>query len=183
MQFSISTEKLESAQKLLSHIPGGVQRALASSLNRVIEGVRTDLAREGKEKYYAKSSDIRKSFHVKKTTSADLQAILMSRGKRLNLREYFISPKVPKKNMHGLQAAVKRDGVKNISQAFLIKRGSSYKAYLRTGRGRMDIEPITSPAIPQILKNPEIIKFVEEKASERFDKRMQHEVSRILGTL
>ena len=181
MQLTFSAEKLDNAQKLLSHIKGAFPKAVSSTLNRVIEGVRTDLVSETKERYYAKPSDIRKTFKLKKTNKADLQAVLTSRGLRKNLREYFITPKSPKKGMKGIQAAVKRDGVKSISKAFLIRRGGNYKAYLRKGRGRFAVEPITSPSIPQILKNPEIVKIIEKKAAERFNKRIDHEVARVLG--
>lgn len=180
MILSVSSEKIATAQKILSHIPGGINKAVYWTLNRVMEGIRTDLTNEAKTRYYAKPGEIRKTFQVTKAKAADLQAVLTSKGTRKNLSEYFISPKTPKKNTNGIQAAVKRDGIKNIGGAFLIKRGSRYKAYLRVGNARYDIKPITSPAIPQILKNPEIVKVIENKANERFSKRIEHETTRIL---
>lgn len=180
LDLKISADRIATAEKLLAHIPGGINKAVYWTLNRVSDGVKTDLVNEGKTRYYIKPGEIRKSFEVKKASSNDLELILKSRGKRKNLSEYFISPKSPKKGMQGIQAAVKRDGVKYIGGAFFIKRGGKYRAYLRVGKGRWDIESITSPAIPQILKNPEIVKIVEEKAGERFSKRIEHETSRIL---
>ena len=92
----------------------------------------------------------------KKSSAANLEAAMTSKGTRKNLSDYFISPKTPRKNMQGINAAVKRDGIKKIGNAFLIRRGGKYKPYVRKSSGKWGIEPIISPAIPQIMKNPEI---------------------------
>ena len=86
--------------------------------------------------------------------------------------------------MKGLQGAVKRDGgLKQLKGAFLLKRGDKYKPYVRTGQGKWAVEYLISPAIPQILKNEETVKIIEQKASERFEKRLDHEVMRLLNLL
>ena len=183
MQINISAEKLLNAQKLLGDVKKAIPKAVSLAFNRVLEGIRTDAVDQAKTRYYAKPSDIRKNFSLRRTSGEKLQALFTSRGTRKNLREYFISPKSPRKNMQGLQAAVKRDGIKYIAGAFLIKRGSSYKAYFRPKDGHSNVKPLTSPVIPQILKNSEITSVLEQKAGERFNKRFEHEISRILGTL
>ena len=184
MIISISNEKIQESERLLRNFgTNAFPRALSLAINRVIEGVRTDATNELKTLYYAKSSDIRSTITLKKSSAANLEAVMTSKGSRKNLSDYFISPKTPRKNMQGINAAVKRDGIKRIGNAFLIRRGGKYKPYVRTSSGKWGIEPIISPAIPQIMKNPEIVKAIEAKAAERFDKRLTHEVSRILGTL
>ncbi len=42
---------------------------------------------------------------------------------------------------------------------------------------------LKSPAIPQIIKNDETVKAMEKGAEERFSKRLDHEVMRLLGVL
>lgn len=183
MQIAISTDGLERANKALAHIRGAFPRAVAAASNRVLEGMRTDVIAETKERYFAKPSEIRKTLTLKKTSANSLQGAMISRGARKSLADYNLTPKSPKKGMKGIQGAVKRDGIKNIPGAFLLRHGAKYKPYVRTGRGKFGIKMLVSPAIPQILKNEETIKIVEQKASERFEKRLDHEVLRVLGML
>ncbi len=183
MNISISTEGLERANAALKHIKGAFPRAVASTMNRVLEGMRTDAVAETKERYFVKPSDIRKTITLKKTSSGDLNGAMVSKGNRKSLADYQLIPKTPKKGMKGLQGAVKTDGLKNISGGFLVRRGEKYKPYIRTGSGKFAIQSIISPAVPQILKNEETVAIIEQKASERFEKRIDHEVIRLLGLL
>ena len=184
MSIVISSEGLERANKLLAHIKGAFPRAVASASNRTLEGMRTDAVRETKERYFAKPSDIRKTLTLKKASANNLQGAMVSRGSRKSLADYQITPRTPKKGINGLQGAVKRDGgLKPLKGAFLLKRGNGYKPYVRTGHGKWAVEYLISPAIPQILKNEETVKIIEQKASERFEKRLDHEVMRLLNLL
>ena len=183
MNMFISAEGLERANAVLKHIKGAFPRAVASTTNRVLEGMRTDAVAETKGRYFAKPSDIRKTITLKKANAGNLTGAMVSRGARKTLADYQLLPKSPKKSMKGLQGAVKTDGLKNIYSGFLVRRGGKYKPYIRTGSGKWGIQSINSPAIPQILKNEETIAFLEKKASERFEKRIDHEVIRLLGLL
>ena len=183
MNISISAEGLERANSALKHINGAFPRAISSTVNRVLEGMRTDVIAGTKSRYFVKPSDIRKTITLKKTSSGNLSGTMISKGSRKSLADYRLIPKAPKKGMRGLQGAVKQDGMKNISEGFLVKRGGKYKPYLRTGLGKWSIQSIISPAIPQIIKNDETVKIMEENASERFEKRLDHEVMRILRLL
>ena len=77
--------------------------------------------------------------------------------------------------------AVKKDGLKALGKAFLVKRGARYKPYVRTGSGKNSIEPLISPSIPQLIKNEEIQKIAAEGASRRFRKQLDHEILRLMG--
>lgn len=184
MNISISTEGLERANKALAHINGGFPRAVSATVNRVLEGMRTDAVNETKARYYAKPGDIRKTITLKTTKSAsNFQGAMISRGTRKSLADYKLTPRTPKKGMKGLEGAVKNEGLKQIKSGFLLKQKGSYKPYIRTSSGKWGIEPLISPAIPQILKNEETVKIIEEKAAERFEKRLNHEVMRMLKLL
>lgn len=183
MNILISNEGLERANNALKHIKGAFPRAVASATNRVLEGMRTDAVAETKARYFAKPAEIRKTITLKKTSAGNLNGAMISKGSRKTLADYQLIPKSPKKGMKGLQGAVKRDGLKNIKGGFLLARGGKNKPYVRTGSGKWAVQVLVSPAIPQIIKNEEIVKVIEEKASERFEKRIDHEVMRLLGAL
>ncbi|GHV45258.1 hypothetical protein FACS1894204_03910 [Synergistales bacterium] len=173
---NISSEQLERANKALRGIPGAFPKAIASATNRAIEGMRTDAASETSKRYHAKSSDIRKTMTLKRASAQNLQGVMLSRGSRRSLADYKLTGK-----SGGLMGAVKKDGLKSLGDAFLITKGGKARPYVRTNGGRWGMEPLVSPSIPQIVKNEETVTAMEKGASERFTKRLDHEVLRLLG--
>lgn len=169
----VDGQELEKAQAMLKNIPGAMERALRHTKSRVIEGMRTDAVSSTREKYYAKSGDIRKSIRVTSTG-------IISRGKRLMLQNYYLSPKSPVKKSHGLKGAVKKDGIKSLPGAFILRLGAAGRAwpYIRVGKGRWGIKALHSPSIPQIVKNEQTLEYMESGVQRRFEDRMRHEVMR-----
>ena len=187
MNITISAPALERANNALRHIRGAFPRAVASATNRTLEGLRTDAVSETKGRYFAKSGDIRKTLTLKRASAGNMAGVMVSRGKRKSLAEYKLTPTAPRKGRRAaLRGAVKNDGLKSLgSNAFLIRLGAAgrYWPYIRTGKGRWDIKALISPSIPQIIKNEETVKIMRQKAAERFEKRLDHEMLRLLGVL
>lgn len=179
----VSEEGLARANAALQRVPGAFPRAVASAANRAADGMRTDAVRETKEKYFVKAGDVRKTITFRKATAGSMIAEMISRGKRKGLREYKLSPASPRRGQRPqLKGAVKRSGgLKPLGPAFLVRRGSGYVPFYRTGKGRWSMEGLVSPSIPQIVKNKETVKVIETKGAERFEKRLDHEVLRLLG--
>ena len=178
LDIKINTKDLERAQKMLSHMPGAYNRAANAALRRVLQQMKVQAARLTHEKYYLKTGEINKTLSV---TASGMTGRVTSRGKKLPISDYYVSPKSRVKNMKGVRAAVKRDGIKFINKAFLVRLGGKYYPYVRVGSGKWDIRRIMSPAIPQAMGNSEIISELEDFAGEKFNERLQHEVMRQLG--
>ena len=184
MNITVSAPALERANNALRRISGAFPRAVANATNRTLEGLRTDAVSETKDRYFVKAGDVRKTLTLKKANSANMAGVMLSRGARKSLAEYKLTPTAPRKGRQAaLKGAVKRDGLKSLGNAFLVRRGGKYRPYIRTSSGRWGIEPLISPAIPQIIKNEEAVKLMEQKAGQRFEKRLDHEVLRLLGAL
>ena len=175
-------ESLKRAARALTHVRGGFEKAVSLSLNRTLEGLRTDAARETKERYYLNSSEIKNSMSLKKSSPGDLNAVLKSRGKRKSLADYQLTPKAPKPGARPqLRGAVKKaGGLKSLGNAFLIRRSGKYRPYYRDN-GKL--HAFISPAVPQAVANDETVEKLNQSAGERFEKRINHEVLRLLGAL
>ena len=181
MMIDISVEPLQRANAALRGISGALPRVLSLATNRTLEGLRSDAVSETRKRYHVKASDVRKTLTLKKASAGHLMATMLSQGPRRSLAAYKLTPSSPPRGGKGLKGAVKTDGLKPLKDAFLVKRGGQYKPYIRIGGGRDGIEPIISPAIPQIIKNEESVAAMEKGASERFGKRLDHEILRLLG--
>ena len=188
MNIVISNEGLSRANKALSHIRGGFPRAVAAAVNRTLESMKTDITAETKKRYFAKPSDIRKTLTPKRANGTKMQGILISRGGHRKLQDYKLTPKTPQKGRQTVfKGAVKRDGgLKPMPEAFMMDTpNAGFVLFIRIGSGRAwrNIKHVSSPAIPQIIKNQETVNAVQTHAEQVFEERLTHETRRLLNLL
>ena len=86
MNIGISTEGIERANAVLKHIKGAFPRVLASTTNRVLEGMRTDIVAETKERYFVKPSEIRKTISLKRPVQTICKALCFQEARENLLR-------------------------------------------------------------------------------------------------
>lgn len=186
---TIDQAELYRAYKSLQHIPGAFPQAVAMAENRALETIRTEATQETAKKYFVKSGEVRKTFKPKKASAGNLYGAMISRGSRKNISKYQITPKSPQSGRKkGFKGAVKRDGgLKSLPQGtFMLNTpnaGPVLFVRVASGKSWANIEHITSPSIPQIVKNDETVEVVEKRATEVFKKRLDHEVMRMLSLL
>lgn len=189
INIEVSNESLSRAYKQLSQVQSKFPQAVARAVNRTMDGMRTDAVRGTTAKYFVKSSAVRSSLSFRKAAPGNLMGAMISRDKRHSLAEYKLTPTTPTKGKRpNIKGAVKKaGGLKPLSRAFMVKRGGGrYFLYYRIGydsgnRQRGGIHSYISPSMPQIIKNEETVKAIQEGAQERFSKRLDHEIIRITG--
>ena len=182
----ISNEGLERANATLKSMREKLPSAISRTVNRTMDGLRTDAVSETHERYFVKAKDVRSSLTFRKATAGNLMGAMVSRGKRHSLADYQLTPSTPRKGKKiQLKGAVKREGrLKSLGPAFLVKRsGGKYFPFYRIGKGKWKMNSLISPSMPQIIKNEETVKAIEKGAEERFSKRLDHEVMRLIGIL
>lgn len=170
------------AKQLLAHIPKGAQTALKYAGKRTLEMMRTDAVQAVTREYVIKPGKVRKTISIR---SNQYGGMFMSRGRRVNLVDFRVTP-MKRPVRHGLKAQVKHEGgLKSIPRGFLIPGINSGKllAFQRIGRQRDDIEALISPAIPQLLDNPEVKQEILAEAEKNFAERLRYEVMRQLGAM
>ncbi len=189
IKIEVSNESLLRANSMLSHVRTRFPRTVARAVNRTMDGMRTDAVRGTTAKYFVKAGAVRASLSFRKATPGNLMGAMVSQGKRHSLADYKLTPTTPTKGKRpNVKGAVKKaGGLKPLSRAFLVKRGGGrYFPYYRIGydsgnRQRGEIRSYISPSMPQIIKNEETVKAIQEGAQDRFSKRLDYEVMRILG--
>ncbi|MBQ7544919.1 MAG: phage tail protein [Synergistaceae bacterium] len=190
IQLNISNAMLERAVSNLRSVQSQMPQALARAVNRTTDGLRTDAVKETHKKYFVSAKDVRASISFRKATAGSLMGAMVSKGKRHSLADYQLTPNRPQSGRKAaLKGAVKREGgLKPLGPAFLIKRaGGRYFPFYRVGSGSGNrykgIQSLISPSMPQIIKNEETLRVMEQGAQERFAKRVDHEISLILDAL
>ncbi|MNC70456.1 hypothetical protein D3C75_1212690 [compost metagenome] len=95
-----------------------------------------------------------------------------------------------------VKVAIRRGEAKKVGNAFVaIRRGAvgimkRQKPTGQSGRDRvmnakgyrpeLPIEELHGPAIPRMLNEPQVVEHIQEEARDRMDKRLDHEIKRIL---
>lgn len=178
----LTAEQIKKAQDYLGHIPGAVPRALANAINRAAESARTEAARKAREIYHVKHKDIISTIKIKKASQDDLTAVVSSSGNLLPLSKFRITPRRPQpKRKKPVIVRVKRGGGGPVKNVFVAKMQSGHiGVFARVGKARLPIQEKYGPSIPQMLGSPTVSAWVEEKAVERLEQRLDHEINRIL---
>lgn len=183
MPIQLTIEHLDRLQALLSDTPKKIPLAASRAINRAATTARTEAGRKAREKYYVNHGDVLKTVRIIKATSGDLSASVRSKGKRIPLYAFRVSPKtVQPLRKAPIKAAVKRgSGLKPLGSAFVAHLGSGHSGvFLRAGKERFPIHERYGPAIPQMIAQPSVSQWVEEKAQERLNQRLEHELNRVI---
>lgn len=178
----LTAEQIDRAERLLSHIPEAAPKAMANAINRAAETARTEAARKVREKYYIKHGDVISTIRITKASPDNLEASVVSRGSPIALSKFRITPRQPQPRRRApVIARVTKGGGGPIQGAFVARVGSGHiGVFNRVGPARLPIVQRYGPSVPQMLGSPTVTEWVEQKATEKLNERLDHEINRIL---
>lgn len=179
----LTAEQIEKAERALENIPDGVPKVIVRAINRAAESARTEASRKVREKYYVKHSDVISTIKIYKASPADYSATIISKGHVLALPKFRVTPREPEpKRKKSIIVRVKRGGGGPLPGAFVAQMKSGHVGvFKRVGKPRLPIEQKYGPSVPQMLGSPSVSQWIEEKAQETLEKRLDHEINRLLG--
>jgi hypothetical protein len=173
----LAGNELDDAIKKLYGWKWGAERALKDALYRTGDGLKTDAVNETKQRYYLSASEIRKHLAFKKGGGSGYHTVTLTAiGHSKRISDYKVTGRG-----QNIKVAVKREGgMKTLKTAFL-----------RDYHGRMFVlwhppgvsgpaRRLFSPSVPQVIKNKETVAAMEKGAGERFKKRLDHNIERMI---
>lgn len=193
----IDSKALDEAKRLLSGVEKGMEKALSRALNHSVSKAKTQIKKKATTDYYIKSGDVEKTLKVRKANISDLEAKITSRGPVLALNKFKVS-----NNGNVVKAAVsKLQGYKVRQGAFVRKvanftgnvKGAdkptptfsktefSNRVFKRKNQSRTPIVEQSGASVPGMLGSKTVMGFAEKFIVEEAEKRLLHEVARILG--
>ncbi|MDR7869201.1 MAG: phage tail protein [Sporomusaceae bacterium] len=180
----IDESQMARAKLVLDGIPKGIEKAASRALNRAIESGMVEAARKSREQYFVSAADVRASIRINRATESKLIASAISRGTKRELSQFRVSPlRVGKPLPKMLRVAVKKDGgLKDLPGAFLARGKSSGKLHVlaRVEKTRYPIHVKYGPSVPEMIGVEKIKPYVEAKARDVLQVRLDHEISRLL---
>lgn len=183
MTIEVKAEQLQKADVWLANVKDGVSKALASALNRTAQNVAAEATRKTRETYDIKAGDVRRTVRISRATKNNLTAYVKSLGSPIPLIQFKVRPsRPPKRPPAVLTASVKRSGGKPIPGAFVSTMNSGHMGvFERVGKKRLPVRELHGPPAPTMLNEPGVRQHIEEQAVIRLEKRLDHEILRLLG--
>lgn len=202
----MNTRQIESMLGDLSRKAGLV---MSRASNRAAITARQSFWDGTKERYRVTKADVIGSIRIKKAFKNHPYATLISSGTHRGLEKFKVSPFRPlkftkrrKRSPHVYKAAVmKNQGLKPLDgnpKPFVAVLSNGHKGvFVRKDVSRLNkgkyrhrrgkekyrnfIKSVQGPAIPQILKNKDILETVINNANDTMVKRVEHEIDIILN--
>lgn len=176
----IDARALRQVEMRLGAMKSKPPTAISRALDRTAINAKTNVSKKSREIYVIKSKDINQALKISRSSKGSLNVTLAYRGERIPLDKFKFSPSNPRpKKPPTLKVSVKKDGMKSLLHAFVADINGS-KIFERVGKSRLPIGRLFGPAVPQIVNKEELRRFVEAEAEKTYEKRLDHEIKRVL---
>lgn len=169
-------------QKILAGVPNGAQKAVGSALSRAGKSGRTVAARAITKEYAITYSQVIANVrNINRTTYAagGVQVTFGYAGHVIPLIRFDATAS----SDGAIATRVKKSGTKEfLDRAFQAKVGGHTGIFERETEERYPIKELFGPSVPQMMySNEDVMDEIEEKIVETYEKRIDHEISRILN--
>ena len=176
-------DSLDKATRLLAGINGGVYKAVGSALSRAAATGKTAAKQPVTKEYTISQSEFlartRNINHFVRESSGGISVVFGFRGNVIPLMKFNT-----RVNGSGqIVTQVKRSGsAETLNWAFSAQMGGHKGIYERIGVKRFPVEELYGPATPQMMySNEEVTDEIERKVADTYEKRIDHEILRILN--
>lgn len=178
---TVNADKMKEIEKRLSQYHKQAPAVVSRALNRAATNVKSNASKKAREIYRIKAQDVNKTFKIKRASRNSLGASVVSSGGSIGLEKFKTNARVPSaKKPRAFKAAVKKQGsLRTILRGF-VANISGVKVFQRTSKKRLPIQRLFGPPVPQMVDNPEVRRYIEEQAVATYEKRLDHEIKRVM---
>lgn len=176
----ITENQIDRASKILSGIPGGVQKALSSTINRTLTTVRAKSATEITKTYRISAASAKETgkMNVKQATGASLTGSVTFAGNLISLIEFSVSYG---RNSLVNASVMRKGGGGTLKHAYVRNLRYGTRVFERTSKRRDSSTQLFGPSMAHMMENEEVLNGVEREALDTVEKRLDHEIYRILN--
>lgn len=179
----IANEQIERVNLILGNMKNAPNRAFFNIINRGLDTVRSKSGKAIRETYYIKQSDIaaNQNMRVKRATSGDLVGSIEFAGMVIPLKQFKVSPSAPAQRTVSV-SVLRAEGSKRLESAYVADLGKyGVGVFERLTRKRESSQQLYGPSTAHMMRNENVLDKVEQTAQETINKRVEHEISRILN--
>lgn len=180
LSINIDKNKMNEVEKAMGSYYKQAPTALSRALNRAATNINSNIRKEVRKEYNIKAGDVNDTITRTRASKNNLSATVSSSGELIPLDKFKVSPKtVNPKRRSPIKVGVKKNGVKVLMGAFVADIQGA-KVFRRSDSERLPIKRLFGPSVPQMIGNEDVKKEIETQGQETFDKRLDHEIDRIM---
>lgn len=180
----ITSEQIARVESILNGVQRGPEKVFFNAINRALDTVRTTAGRQIREVYAIKQKDLRAEGNIKlkKASQNDLAGEIVFAGGKIPLYRFNVTPKQPAQGVRVKAAVLKSSAQTEFEHAFIAQiQGERVGMFERATAKHLPIDEFTGPSAAHMAGNSVVLEQVEQAAQETIDKRIDHEIDRILS--
>lgn len=174
--------QLERVNKLLAGFPGGAFKAVYAALKRAGDTAKTKAGQFAAAQYTISKGTFMSNVNTKSSVSGDM-------GGAAELRISYAGSVLPLLAFHtrasrnGLvQTQVMRSGgAVTLQHAFIAPVFGQTAVFERVGAPRFPVRQLFGPSTGHMMQNEQVAEQMSETIQDTFDKRVEHELLRVLN--
>lgn len=179
----ITSEQQERINLILSGIKNAPNRAFFNVINRALATVRSKSGKAIRETYNIKQSDVtaNQNMSVKKASSGSLEGSITFGGTVIPLKRFKVTPTAPAQRTVSV-SVLKSQGGARLESAYVADLGKyGVGVFERLTSRRESSQQLYGPSTAHMMGNENVLEQIEEAAQDTIDKRVEHEITRILN--
>lgn len=182
LRLSFKAGDIAKVEREFRYIKGGAEKAMVSTINRVLPGMRKDAVEEVTGVYTAKATAVRNTMRIDKARPGRIEGKIVSTGGAIRDYQFKVTPrKVTKKRPKGgVKVQVRKDKGGVVKGSFIAKMRSGHVGVFKRIGSTRKINELFGPAVPSMLKDEGAYTRVQQRADARLSKELDAQIDRIL---
>lgn len=179
----ITNEQIERVNLIVGGIKKAPNKAFYNTINRALSTVRSKSGKMIRETYRIKQKDItsNQNMKMKRASMSDLEGRVEFAGTVIPLIRFKVTPSEPKRKTVSV-SVLKEESGKRLQSAYVANLGKyGVGVFERLTSKRESSQQLYGPSTAHMMGNADVILKVEAAAQETINKRVEHEISRILN--
>jgi len=176
----MNQNSIEKARKLLANIDGALGKAVYFSASRALTHTALILSKEIRKEYSVKARTARSAISKRiQKKKGHMNAQISVKGPNLFAQTFNLRPKT---DTTGSKRREVRLGIRK-SELKPVDRGFVSKGVLlqRKTSSSLPVEPVFGPSVAGMAANENVVEAVQKSFDETFERRLDHEVKRLLS--
>ena len=177
------TAQAERVSLILHGIQKGPEKALYNAVNRGLSAVRTKSGKLIRETYFIKQSDLNANqrLTMKKATPSHIAGYIGFAGTVIPLKQFKVTPAEPKQQTVSV-SVLRSEGAKRLEAAYVADLGLyGPGVFERLTSKRETSQQLFGPSPAHMAEHENVLEQTSAIAQEVVNKRLEHEISRILN--
>jgi len=176
---SLSVDRLN---KVLSSFPGGVFKAAYSALKRAGDTAKTRAGQYAAEEYTITKGDFMRNVRVSTNIQSQGGSVVSMDIRYAGTVLPLLTFNTKYSRAGTLTTQVKRNGgAATLQHAFAERVFGSVAVFERVGSPRFPVEQKFGPSTAHMMENEAVVSKMDETIRDTFEKRIEHEITRILN--